>query len=180
MMIAADFTNEKLVIGVLVGDRGLEERLLSSLAASFGPIDHRSAVLDFTYTSYYDEEMGKPIVRFFVSFQNLVSPDRLASIKLATNALEKDFAVAGKRKINLDPGLLALSRFILASTKNSSHRVPLGGGIYAEIELMFEKGSFRPVEWTYSDYRSEAYIKILNEIREIYKRNLKAAGPSRA
>jgi len=37
---------------------------------------------------------------------------------------------------------------------------------------MFEKGSFRPVEWTYPDYRSAAYIGLLNDIRSLYKQQL--------
>jgi hypothetical protein len=76
---------------------------------------------------------------------------------------------AGLRPVNLDPGLLSLARFVLASTKPSAHRVPLASGIYAEIELLFERGSFRPVEWTYPDYRTREYLDILGHIRGLLK-----------
>jgi hypothetical protein len=62
---------------------------------------------------------------------------------------------------------------VLATTKESSHRVPLASGIWAEVTLLFEKGSFRPVEWTYPDYRSPGCIAILNSIRALYKEQAK-------
>ena len=170
----SDFTKEKLVIGLLLGPGAPEDACLKALEGLFGPRDYTSPRIDFTFTSYYDGELGTPIARLFLSFDALVAPDSLADIKIATNALEEEFAVNGRRRINLDPGTLSLSRFVLASTKPSSHRIPLGKGIRAEIELMFEHGSFRPVEWTYADYRSPAYLKALGEIREIYRDNLKS------
>jgi hypothetical protein len=169
---AENYSKEKLVIAVLSSDVRLENELDRVLERYFGPIDYKSEKIDFTFTSYYNVEMGTPIIRFFLSFENPVAPDHLAAIKKTTNEIEAKFSTQGKRVVNLDPGLLALSRFILASTKNSSHRIPLRDGIYAEIELMFERGSFRAVEWTYADFRSEPYIRILNEIREIYKKNM--------
>ncbi|HEQ71682.1 MAG TPA: DUF4416 family protein [Spirochaetia bacterium] len=171
-----DFEAEKLVIGVLSGDAAREPAVMKKLTAEFGRIDYQSDRFPFTFTSYYEEEMGSVLTRFFLGFERLISPERLAAVKIDTNRMERDAAVDGRRKINLDPGLVSLSRFVLASTKNSSHRIPLRDGIYAEIELMYEYGSFRPVEWTYADYRSSAYIKILNHAREIYKENLKASG----
>jgi hypothetical protein len=41
------------------------------------------------------------------------------------------------------------------------------------VTLLFEKGSFRPVEWTYPDYRSAGYIAILNSIRALHKEQVK-------
>jgi hypothetical protein len=121
--------------------------------------------------------MGGPIQRSFVSFSRLVDPSSLALIKQQTNALEDRFRVDGLRTVNLDPGLMALSRFTLATTKESAHRIPLEGGIYAEITLLYARGSFRSLEWTYPDYRSERYISLLNEIRALYKTQL--ASPAR-
>jgi hypothetical protein len=113
--------------------------------------------------------MGVPITRFFVSFLRLIDPGSLAGIKRQTNRLEELFAESGKRKVNIDPGLLNLSRFILASSKDGSHRIPLSGGIFAEVTLVYESGSYRPLEWTYPDYRSCEYRDILADIRRLYK-----------
>ena len=167
------FYPEKLVIAVLISYPEYRQRLLDTLKASFGPIDFISRELDFTYTCYYTQEMGESIKRIFISIHDLVDPQALPEIKIKTNTIETEFRQQGNRKINLDPGLLSLSRFILATTKDGSHRIPLRSGIYAEITLMFERKKFRPVEWTYPDYRSPEYLAILKEIRNLYKDQLK-------
>ena len=89
-------------------------------------------------------------------------------IKLATNALEEefsrnhDFAV---RPLNLDPGYICGSKLVLASTKDRSQRLYVGGGIYVEITLEFRQHRFHPVETTYSDYRTPQYIGYFTEVR---------------
>ena len=169
---AGQFKQEKLVVAVLISREEQRESVLSVLQSCFGRYDYLSKSLPFTFTNYYDREMGTPIYRFFVALECLVSPDRLVRIKEETNRVEIQFSENGSRRVNLDPGLLSLSRFVLASTKDSSHRIPLQRGIYAETTLMYEHGSFRPVEWTYPDYRSEEYLRTLGRIREIYSRQL--------
>lgn len=176
MAQACHFPPEKLVVGVLASGPAGEGRVLSALASRWGPPDFVSQVMPFRFTSYYDAEMGPPIRRFFVSFARLVDPSGLAAVKAETNRVEDGFREDGKRRVNLDPGLLALSRFVLATTKESSHRVALADGIWAEVTLLFKKGSFRPVEWTYPDYRSGQYIEILNAIRLIYREQLRPGG----
>ncbi len=172
MGTAGTYTPEKLVIGILSSRPQREEELLAVLCEEWGRVDFRSASVPFTFTHYYDEEMGLPIARSFVSFALLVDPSCLAGVKLRTNAIEERFREDGRRKVNLDPGLMALSRFALATTKESAHRVPLSGGIYAEITLLYSRGSFRPLEWTYPDFRSTEYITTLNSIRALYKEQL--------
>ena len=162
------FTPEKLVIPILISGESHRSSVLRELNRRYGEIDYTSIDLPFTYTRYYDEEMGSPITRFFVSFRNLVDPGALGRIKAETNDLEDLFRDAGKRRVNLDPGLVSGGRFILASTKNAAHRIPLADGIYGEITLVYEKGGYRPLEWTYPDYRSGDYTGILAEIRRIY------------
>jgi hypothetical protein len=168
-----EFVKEKLVIGVLISRLKLKDSLFQKLSAEFGPTDFVSELLDFTFTGYYDAEMGTPITRIFLSFQELIDPGALATIKIKTNRIEADFTEDGKRKINLDPGVLCLSRFILATTKDGSHRIPLQAGIYGEVTLTFEHKQFRPLPWTYPDFRSERYLAILKEIRTLYVSQLK-------
>jgi hypothetical protein len=166
---ATQFLPEKLVMGVLISRPQREQELLSILDSTWGPSDFCSQLMPFTYTDYYDVEMGPGIQRFFVSFRRLVDPSMIADIKLQTNRVEEHFRETEGRKVNIDPGLLCLSRFVLVTTKENAHRVPLSGGIYAEVTLLFHKGSFRPLEWTYPDYRSAEYLRALNEIRGLYK-----------
>ena len=166
---ATQFLPEKLVMAILISRLEREQELLEILDRTWGQPDLCSPSMPFTYTDYYDTEMGPGIQRFFVSFRRLVDPSLAADIKLQTNRIEERFREGDARKVNIDPGLLCLSRFVLVTTKESAHRIPLSGGIYAEVTLLFHKGSYRPLEWTYPDFRSPEYLRILNEIRGLYK-----------
>jgi hypothetical protein len=173
MGTARIFTKEKLVMAILISRIGRKEELLRQLADLWGPVDFVCEQFPFTFTDYYDDEMGSPIDRFFVTFERLVDPSCLARIKQETNRIEELFRENGGRKVNLDPGLLSLPRFVLATTKENAHRIPLESGIYAEITLLYGKGSFHPLPWTYPDYRSERILSLLNEIRTRYKAQLR-------
>ena len=168
------FTEEKLVIGLLISREDLRASLESELKEKWGPFDYKAGPLPFDYTNYYDGEMGTPIFRWFYSFERLVDPSALSGIKRETNQMEKHYALdGGRRMVNLDPGVMALSRFVLATTKDNAHRIPLSDGIYGETTLLFRKKDFEPLEWTYPDFSSRENRDILIEIRNLYKENLK-------
>lgn len=166
------FTREKLVVGMLISREELRDEVERRLCSAYGPMDLVKGPFPFDFTDYYDEEMDRPIMRWFYSFRDPVDPSRLADIKLFTNRLEEELAREGKRKVNLDPGLLALSRFVLATTKDNAHRIPLREGIFAEVTLLYRRKDFEVLEWTYPDYRSRTNRDVLREIRELYKKNL--------
>ena len=180
----------KLIMGVITCCAGTAEEAESVLTKEFGKIDLRSSVLPFDFTDYYEEEMGKDLRRMWISFEKLVDPQELAGIKTETNKIEEKLsagaglirpedaglinqAPAKKRRINLDPGYTDGGKFVLASTKNYSHRIYLSKGIYAEVTLIFEKGAFRPLAWTYPDYKSGTTLDFLVKARGIYLKQLK-------
>jgi hypothetical protein len=169
------FCKEKLVIPVLSSFPEGEARMEALLTDAFGAIDYTSPRLPFDFTDYYEPEMGKDLERFFLSFSGLIDPSALPEVKRKTNEIEEALSVSGKRRINLDPGILSLSRFILATTKDYSHRIPLSGGIYAEVTLVYRNGGFEALPWTYPDYASPGYRAILGEIRARYADELRLA-----
>jgi len=179
------FTPQKLVTGFLFSSSYYLEQVLSTMTKEFGPIDYQSRDIAFTFTKYYEKEMGGNLHRRFVSFEPLVDPSQLAEIKIKTNDIEEHFSAGlshsaqsentenSGRCVNIDPGLLCESKLLLASTKDHAHRVPLNNGIYAELTLMYRNKQFESMEWTFPDYRTPEYHEILTEIREIYRRQLK-------
>jgi len=158
----------KLIVGFIFKDEDLLRKALVSLENKFGKTDFESRALPFVYTDYYEKEFGIDLKRKFVSFSKLILPEKLPRIKTITNKIEKRFSENRKRRVNIDPGYLNLSKLVLASTKDFSHRIYLDRGIWAEITLMFRDKNFHPLDWTYPDYRTNVYIEIFNRIREIY------------
>ena len=161
----------KLICGMLSSRVELLDAAAGELSAAFGAVDLVGEVTDFDFTHYYDRERGAPLDRRFVSFAELLRADALADAKLRTNAVEADFARRGdagsvRRPINLDPGYLEPSKLVLASMKNFSHRVYLSRGVYAEVTLLFARGRWQPLPWTFPDYRSGRYDAFLTAARQ--------------
>jgi len=161
-----------LFAGTLYTDPEIFNRSKELLERNFGHILFESPPLAWDYSSYYRYELGWPIVRQFLFFKDLVDPGTLADVKIGTNEIEGLFSLDGKRRINLDPGYLTLSKIVLASTKNYAHRIYLGKGIYGEITLMYryKEGTFKPHLFTYRDYQSESCIDMFLNVREMLKR----------
>jgi len=173
------FAPELLVVAALSSRPGRIGEARSHLEQRFGPAAFASEPVPWSFTTYYDGEMGPGIVRVFWAFERLVDPSELAAIKLSTNAIEDELRENGERKLNLDPGLLSLSRFVLATTKDHAHRIPLRDGMYAEVTLIFERGAFRPLPWTYPDFRTDAVRALLGGLRDRYREHLRAAASAR-
>ena len=166
----------KLVVGCIMNDKADIENLFPMLEEVFGPVDMISRWLDFAYTDYYYKEMGSPLFRKVFVFKHLIAQDELALIKEKTNELETRFITFGKRSINIDPGYLVSSRFILATGKEYSHRIYIGRKMYADLTLMYsKKEGFKTLEWTYPDYASQSMISFLLKVRDKYLLDLKAA-----
>lgn len=158
-----------LVIGVLCADRDLLESCGGTLSV-YGEIIHQSPAWNFDFTRYYEKSMGSKLLRQFFLFAPGYRCEDLAHTKLSTNALEAEIAKKSlwpvERPINLDPGYLTLSKLVLASTKNHSHRIYLRDRIYAEITLYYQKKTYQPWPWTFPDYASPLYIDFFNSARE--------------
>ncbi len=164
----------KLVVSVFMKDKGIFDSVFKDLEKIGGPVDIMSKWLDFNFTDYYYKEMGVPLFRRLVAFKPLIEQEQLASIKLRTNAIENTHLEEDQRRVNIDPGYLLASRFILATGKDYSHRVYIGSQIYADLTLMWSKQGFKTLEWTYPDYASEDVFEFLEKVREKYRLDLKS------
>ena len=144
-------------------------------AAILGPLDLLSPVWPFEWTSYYEDEMGRALLRQLVAARALADPGALGDWKRRANEAEGEIARdrGGGRPANIDPGYIASAKLVLASTKDFAHRVYLGGGVYAEVTLRFAHGRFEPQPWTYPDFRSGRYDEFLVEARGRYRERLR-------
>jgi len=157
-----------LIVGMFMKDRSLFKRVVNPLKKHFGTIGMVSRWFNFNYTSYYEKEMGAPLYRRMISFFDLIDPVQLPEIKLTTNQIELQFADDQKRNINIDPGYMVPERFVLATGKDFTHRIYLDKGIFADLTLIFQKGQFQKLPWTYPDYAADNVKSFLNNVRKHY------------
>ena len=170
----------RLLVSAIYREEGRFREALPGLATLLGPVERTSGPFPFDRTDYYAREMGAPLSRRFVVMERLVPRDALADAKIGAEDLERELCANGMRTVNLDPGLLTEENVLLATGKNYSHRVYLRDGVFADLALVYRKGEYRPLPWTYPDLASDAIRSFLAEVREELREARKLEGrPSR-
>ncbi len=166
----------KPVLAVLVS-AGVEfEALLGDLREIWGPEESVTPPIPFRFTDYYAPEMGPGLERRLLSFQRLGRAETLPAWKQAAAKLEQAWARPGPnggRRVNLDPGYLDYHRLVLASFKPGRHKIYLDRGVWADLTLLFERGAYRPLPWTFPDFRSGLYSEFLAGVRERFKQQIR-------
>lgn len=150
--------------------------------AAWGPVVLASPRFAFAETDYYESSMGAELKLEILAFEWLMAPDELSARKLQTNGWEAAYADKGNsasaRPVNLDPGYLTPAKFVLASTKDHSHRLYLGQGIFGEVTLYYSRGSWQARPWTYPNYQRDDYQAFLTACRG-WLRQQESKGPSK-
>ncbi len=164
----------KLVVSLIFREAEKLELAEKELRDIYGPTEKVEKTLPFDYTDYYYEEFGRPLSRKLLSFRELLSAGDVSGTKLRTNDIEDQYRTDGKRTVNIDPGYVTEAKLVLLTTKDYTHRVHIGSGIFAESTLFYRDGTFRPWRWTYPDYASPEVVSYFNEVRETYVGQLKA------
>lgn len=166
----------KLLVSVIYRDEDRFALARERLVSLLGPMERESAPFPFDRTDYYAREMGSPLVRRFLVAAQDLPRERLSTIKACAWEIEGDLSRDGRRTVNIDPGLLTEENFVLATGKNYSHRVYLGDGVFADLALVFEKGGFRPLPWTYPDIASDPIRGFLADVRAAFREARKRGG----
>jgi hypothetical protein len=154
---------------IIFSDPGILFQVETDMREFFGPSARRTDVIPFSQSDYYCKEMGTNLERYYLLFEPLKDRDGLAYVKIATNKIEEKYTHQNSRKVNIDPGYIALEHLVLATTKGYNHRIYLGSGIFADLTLVYENGTYRSLPWTYPDYGSSELIALFNSWREYYK-----------
>jgi len=163
----------KLIIAVTYQSDIDIEPVITELEQLQSPVENISEVYEFSkFTSYYELEMGDNLKKIFIACKALIAPENLPSIKVNTNALEKKYEIDSKRRINIDPGYISQAKLILATTKNYSHRIFIGKGIFGDVHMQFSNKSYRSQPWTYPDYKDEKNVTFFNDVRLRYLEQL--------
>lgn len=162
----------KLFFAILFSDEEKLQKAIHMLSQNFGEMDHTSPVFEFSETNYYRDEMGEKIQRIFLSARRLIMPDEIVDAKKRTYWIENSLSVEGKRRVNIDPGYIDYNKVVLATHKGGGCKVYLREGVWADIMLRYEKGTFKSFPWTFPDFSKGTYFDVLLAMRRIYKEQL--------
>ncbi len=154
-----------LIIGLLYSNNDVINIVENEIEKHFGMIKDRTDIYDFP-SHYYDDELGGNVKRMWLLVDGVFSREDVVKIKKETIEIENKYRKNGNRIFNIDPGLLSLSAFILPTTKDYSHRIYLYDDIFVELTLIYRKGSYIPLDWTYTDYKWDTTIKVFNKWRK--------------
>lgn len=122
----------------------------------------------FPMKCYYSRQMGPENKLRRILMASLIADERdlLVGHKIWADQLEKEMKGEDTiRPLNLDIGLLTLENMVLATGKSFSHRLYLGRGVYADLNLQFENKTMKPLSWTYPDYSHADFIQFFNWLR---------------
>jgi hypothetical protein len=155
----------KLFLAIMFRPEVNAQEIVETLQNTFGPVECSYGPVEFSFTKYYEEEMGDRLRKTYMVFARPIEREALPGIKVFTNGLERTYLADGKRTVNLDPGYIAQDKLVLATTKDFYQRLYLGQGIYGEVTLHFKKGRFRYFSWTYPDYNDPPFLKFLTKAR---------------
>ena len=164
----------KALIGVLFQKEDIYQQFLRHLETIEVEIELESEIYKFDSTDYYQEEMGSGLYRIFLSLKGLYPVEQSVSLKNETNSWENEWKEAGKRTLNLDPGYLDLHKVVLLSGKEGPQKIYLGGGIWADLNLIRKAGRFEALPWTFPDLRESLYHPFFERVRENLKLDLKS------
>ncbi len=166
----------KLIAAVMATPEFPAAEVMNRLTAEWGAVDLELEWYDFSHSDYYADEFGGSLKKCFFSFESLTDIDSIANVKIRSNRIEDEYAKDNRRAVNIDPGYIADAKLVMPTTKNLSHRIYIGGGLYADQQLIYHGKTFHPMPWTFADYKQPAVIDFFNRARRRYFEQLKESG----
>jgi archaellum biogenesis ATPase FlaH len=101
---------------------------------------------------------------FYVSTESYPR-EFLLSSKLLALDWEREWLKKNARMVNVDTGFVSLENFLLATTKNFSHRIFIGQNQFADLTYQFVEQSFQFLPWTYPDFKDQDKLDFFNWCR---------------
>ncbi len=161
------------VIGIIYDSADRPSEAVCRLEEKWGEAAIESEPYSFDFTSYYNEELGDDLLRGWYVFSDLIGEHQISTCKKHTMKLEEEYASGSGRRFNIDAGYITGAKLVLASHKNFSHRIAVEKGIYAEITLRYQKGTWKTHPWTYPDFQPPSRHPWLDKARRLWRQKIK-------
>ena len=162
----------RLFISVIYSSMDALADGLTALERRFGRVQYETVEIACSQKDLYREEMGENLQRRLFSFERLFPRDTLAEIKGVCHRIEPQFAdVVGDfvfRTVNIDPGIVTPDQIVTASHREHGHRLYIGEGVYAQVELIWARGQYHRLPWTNPDYCEGEAIEFFRRIRNSF------------
>lgn len=162
----------RLVVSIIYNSMDALADALEKLEKQFGRVQFETMEISFSGDQYL-EEMGERLQRRFYSFEKEIERDRLPDIKSNCHKIEMQFGDMvhdyAFRTVNIDPGIMTPENVVMASHREFNHRVYLGQGVFAELELVFSRGRFVRLPWTNPDFCQGEAIEFFLRVRESFE-----------
>lgn len=163
----------RLVVSIIYAYIDAVADALQHLERRYGQVLGETVEIPVSEERFYREEMGKPLLRRFFSFEKPVPRDSLPEVKRWTHKLENQFADKVDdytfRAVNLDPGVLTPYNLVMAGHREFNHRIYLAEGVFGEISLIWARGKFRRLPWTPADYYDPEAISLFERTRNTFE-----------
>ena len=145
-----------LFFAIMFKDKEILTNVINELKNNFGNIVSKSPEYDFNFSSHYEDEFGSNLKKTIIVFDNKISKDNLADIKIICSQIEKEFCSDDdKRAANIDPGYFNDKEVVLASFKRKRFKESLDNGVFAHKVLEFENGRVNDFFHTFADFKSD-------------------------
>jgi len=175
--IQKDFKVQPFVAIMYKNNYKYEEALAECISRFGEPLGISDEYNFSEFTSYYEKEFGANLKKRMHVFGKPRELENFHRNKIWSNKLETELSKQSEaRNVNIDPGYLGLSKLVLFSTKNYSHRIYISDGIFAEVTLVYEYSEFKNQSWTYPDYADEKNLSFITDMREKIKQTARAKG----
>jgi hypothetical protein len=162
----------RLIVSIIYNSMDGLADALKALEKQFGRVQCETMEIEYTGGKYL-EEMGDQLQRRFYSFEKEIERDKLPEVKNACHKIEKQFGDMvhdyAFRTVNIDPGVMTTENVVMASHREYNHRVYLGKGVFAELELVYSRGRFVRLPWTELDFCQGEAIEFFLRVRESFE-----------
>ena len=161
------------IISCLTNKAELLETVEHELVGKYGPIVLESEAFEFELSTYYEDEMGDQLERYWFCFEELFGAETLSEYRLETEQIEQRHSSAKGRVVNLDPGYLDYHKLVLASLKEGADKIYMGKGVWAHTCLRFRHGCFTAPDHSFADFKDGRFNSFMKEAREEYRNLLR-------
>jgi len=162
----------RLVVSIIYSSLDALADSLRVIERKFSRVDCETIEIPCSSQDRYREEMGDNLQRRIFSFEQPVPCDSLPEIKASCHKIEPMFSDCVRdfhfRTVNIDPGILTPDKLVMASHREYNHRLYLGRGVFAQIELVYSHGKFMRLPWTNPDFCHNEAIDLFNRVRESF------------